>query len=129
MDRNYLDFDVKKEVWNRYLLKDGVLLTLKLVLINVTLQGTDSLGNPQLGFQMTNVIGVRLPKEWKELPKDDDVQIEKAIEDSNEYKLSNGFLLKFKPMVSQIIRTGTVDPMGNPVYAIQAQPIPKLSKS
>jgi hypothetical protein len=128
MDRNYLDFDVKMEVWNSYLLKDGVLLTLKLVLINVTLQGIDPLGNPQLGFQMTNVIGVRLPKEWKELPKDEDVQIEKATEDWNEYKLSNGYLLKFKPMVSQIIRTGTVDPMGNPAYAIQAQPMPKLSK-
>jgi hypothetical protein len=128
MNRNYLDFEVKKEVWNKYLLKDGVTLTLKIVLINVTSEGNGALNTPQLGFQLNNVIGVRLPKEWKELPKDEDVQIEKATEDWNEYKLSNGFLLKFKPTVSQIIRTGTVDPMGTPVYAVQAQPMSKLSK-
>jgi hypothetical protein len=128
MSRNYLDFEVKKEIWNKYLLKDGVTLTLKIILINVTLDGTDALGGPQLGFQINNVIGVRQPKEWKELPKDDDVQIEKATEDWNEYKLSNGFLLKFKPIVSQIVRTGTVDAVGNPIYAIQAQALPKLSK-
>lgn len=128
MSRNYLDFEVKKEVWNKYLLKDGVTLTLKVVLINVTLEGAGPLNTPQLGFQMNNVIGVRLPKEWKELPKDEDVQIEKPTEDWNEYKLSNGYLLKFKPLVSQVIRTGTIDAMGNPIYAVQAQPMSKLSK-
>jgi hypothetical protein len=128
MNRNYLDFDVKKEIWNKYLLKDGATLTLKIVLINVLLEGEDQLGNPQLGFQMNNVMGIRIPSDWKQLPKEDDVEINEIHDEWNEYKTSNGFLLKIKPGISQITRTDTNDPMGNPVYVIQSTPMVKISK-
>jgi hypothetical protein len=128
MSRNYLEFEVKKERWNSYLLSDGVTLNLKVVLTNVTLEGKDQLGNPQFGFQMNNVIGMRLPPEWTQLPKEDDIPIKKVTDDWNEYTTNNGYLLKFKPVISQIGRTGTNDPMGNPIYLIQTQPLIKVSK-
>lgn len=110
------------------MLTDGVTITLKVVLINILMEGLDQLGNPKFGFQMNNVIGVRLPAEWTQLPKEDDIPIEKSLDDWNEYKTSNGYLLKFKPVISQITRTGTCDPMGNPIYVIQTTPMVKFSK-
>ena len=128
MSRNYLDFDTKKELWNSYLLKDGVTLILKIVLINVTLEGKDQLGNPQFGFQFNSVVGTRLPQEWKPLPKEEDIQIDKINDYWNEYTTNNGYLIKIKPIVSQITRTGVNDRMGNPIYITQAQPMVKTSK-
>ena len=97
-------------------------------MINVTLEGKDQLGNPQFGFQFNSVVGTRLPQEWKPLPKEEDIQIDKINDYCNEYTTNNGYLIKIKPIVSQITRTGVNDPMGNPIYITQAQPMVKTSK-
>ncbi|MFA5332316.1 MAG: hypothetical protein WC342_08055 [Methanoregula sp.] len=129
MKRNYLDFTIKNEVWNTYRLKDGITLSLKIVLINVLLEGEDKLGNPQLGFQMNNILGIRVPDDWTQLPKEDDIGFDIIHDDWNEYKTTNGYMLQFKPIISQISRSGQNDPMGNPVYLVQSQPMVKIRKT
>ncbi len=50
-----------------------------------------------------------------------DVDFETVKEDWNEYKLEDGTILKFKTVVSSIIRTEDYDPMtGDPVYHIRS---------
>ena len=50
-----------------------------------------------------------------------DVDFETVKEDWNEYKLEDGTVLKFKTVVSSIIRTEDYDPMtGDPVYHIRS---------
>ncbi len=49
------------------------------------------------------------------------VDFETVKEDWNEYKLEDGTILKFKTVVSSIIRTEDYDPMtGDPVYHIRS---------
>ena len=49
------------------------------------------------------------------------VDFETVKEDWNEYKLEDGTVLKFKTVVSSIIRTEDYDPMtGDPVYHIRS---------
>jgi len=49
------------------------------------------------------------------------VDFETMQEDWNEYKLEDGTVLKFKTVVSSIIRTENYDPMsGDPVYHVRS---------
>lgn len=62
---------------------------------------------------------VRLPngREVKAM----DVDFETVREDWNEYTLEDGTILKFKTVVSSIIRTEDYDPMtGNPSYHVRS---------
>ena len=50
-----------------------------------------------------------------------DVDFETIKEDWNEYTLDDGTVLKFKTVVSSIIRTEDYDPMtGDPVYHVRS---------
>jgi hypothetical protein len=50
-----------------------------------------------------------------------DVDFETVREDWNEYRLEDGTILKFKTIVSSIIRTEEHDPMtGDPVYHVRS---------
>ncbi|MCW7071256.1 hypothetical protein B6V00_02135 [ANME-1 cluster archaeon ex4572_4] len=50
-----------------------------------------------------------------------DVDFETVKEDWNEYKLEDGTVLRFKTIVSSIIRTENYDPMtGDPVYHVRS---------
>ena len=50
-----------------------------------------------------------------------DVDFETVKEDWNEYKLEDGTILKFKTIVSSIVRTEEYDPMtGDPVYQVRS---------
>ena len=50
-----------------------------------------------------------------------DVDFETMKEDWNEYKLEDGTILKFKTIVSSIVRTEEYDPMtGDPVYHVRS---------
>ncbi len=66
-----VDFDVVKEDWNIYQLKDGTTLKVKLVLGGVLrVRGQyDQLGNPVYLINSTNVVRViEVPKELKRAP-------------------------------------------------------------
>jgi len=50
-----------------------------------------------------------------------DIDFETVKEDWNEYKLEDGTILKFKTIVSSVIRTEDYDPMtGDPIYHIRS---------
>ncbi len=50
-----------------------------------------------------------------------DVDFDTVKEDWNEYKLEDGTILKFKTIVSSIVRTEEYDPMtGDPVYHVRS---------
>jgi hypothetical protein len=124
-----LDFKEVKENWNRYALSDGATLKLKIVLVKVIQEEMDSRGNQSLGFQATNVVGVTPSDEmiWdKSLDKDENIGSEVIDEEWNEYHIDKGVTVMLKPFVSQVIRTGDLDPKGIPIYLVQAQPLIKL---
>ncbi len=66
-----VDFDVLKEDWNSYKLKDGTTLKVKLVLAGVVRipNKYDPLGNPVYMIKSTNVVRVMdVPEAYKQKP-------------------------------------------------------------
>ncbi|NQE46158.1 hypothetical protein C5S31_09075 [ANME-1 cluster archaeon GoMg2] len=62
---------------------------------------------------------VRVPKGGE--IEAEDVDFDTIKEDWNEYKLEDGTTLKFKTIISSVIRTEEYDPMtGDPVYHIRS---------
>jgi hypothetical protein len=51
------------------------------------------------------------------------VDFEAAKEDWSIYKLSDGTTIRFKAVVTKIIRTNEVNPDGEPLYHVQWQPV------
>lgn len=131
MVKEELNFDVIKENWSYYYLKDGSVLKVKIIVVRLFTEGTDPKGNPVLGFIATNVMGVIPSKDLinnKSIPADDDVEFEIQKEEWNEYKLDDGTKIAMKPAIAQVMRKSTLDPKGEPIYNANIQPIIKLNK-
>jgi hypothetical protein len=120
-----INFDAVKEDWNIYKLEDGTVLKIKIVLVRIIQEGIDQIGNPMAGTLMNNVI-VAIPPEnlrnLKEIAPKFDLKFEIIKESWNEYSVEDGFILKIKPTLSQIDRLDKVDPRGDPLYRVLAQP-------
>lgn len=132
-----VEFEIEKEVWNRYELTDNAELRIRCVLIKV-LQGPDT-GNP-LTTQytgetknLTNVVpmeGFNLwgPKTTRNFSIEEltnarkiPVGFESIREDWNVYRLSNGTKLKMKLVVAGVMRLqGLYDAHGVPIYNIDS---------
>ncbi len=65
-----VDFDVVKEEWNEYRLKDGTVLKIKLVIGSVirTEDYNPMTGDPTYLLQSTNVVKAVVPEKLKRLP-------------------------------------------------------------
>ncbi|MHC1635754.1 MAG: hypothetical protein ACXQTS_03905 [Candidatus Methanospirareceae archaeon] len=58
-----------------------------------------------------------------------EVDFETIKEDWNEYKLEDGTILKFKTIVTSVIRTNDYDPMtGDPIYHVRSTNIVRATK-
>lgn len=56
-----------------------------------------------------------------------DIDFETKKEDWNEYKLEDGSVLKFKTVVSNVIRTENHDPMtGDPIYQVRSTNVVRI---
>lgn len=92
---------------------------LKLFILNRKVYITCSSYNRPISKGKVKKVKVRLPN-GREIEAMD-VDFETIKEDWNEYKLEDGTVLKFKTIVSSIIRTEDYDPMtGDPVYHVRS---------
>lgn len=127
---NLMELEVKdtKEYWSYYKLEDDTVLKFKFVLINF-FTDTDTNSQQMVGqMATTTAMGVKTPTNLAcgatYAIEDMDFEIQK--EAWNEYKLENGTTLMLKPSVVRIDRTAVCDPVGKPIYSVQAQPISKM---
>ena len=62
-----VDFDVEKEDWNKYILKDGSILKFKAVISSVirTEEYDPNTGNPIYIIQSTNISQVNVPEDLR----------------------------------------------------------------
>jgi len=128
------------ERWNEYLVGDGSVLKMKLVLTNVIrVDGQyDSIGNPIYMVNSTNALSVNAPGELRDatgkgktqgprvrIPFDrkiveaEVIEVAQAAEYWNDYLLEDGTKLKARLVVTNIHRVeGKHDSTGNPVYNV-----------
>jgi len=131
-----LEFDIIKEPWNKYKLEDGTIIKTRFILINVVKEGTDETGKPIYNFNSDNVLGALAPKELLGTPSDKaytiaertssiekELTFETIQEDWNEYKLSDGSIMKIKLVLVNATRTSLRDKRGQPVYLLNNQPL------
>ena len=139
-----LDFEVKREIWNIYELRDNSILRFKAVLLKVLRDlkvpepprgappGTKTMG---LSLNFQNIITVKsplslknkpsgpiLPQEMRTLPKTE-VKFNPFYEDWNIYTLEDGTELRVKVNISKIEKVeGKFDNFGNPIYRVNSVP-------
>jgi hypothetical protein len=124
-----IEVTTSDEKWNKYKLKDGTILKIKLVLVRVIMENEDPQGHPIFGFQTSNVIGVIPPTkliENKPIDRLEDIGFESLNDEWNTYELANDFILQLKPAITQVNRTGIRDQKLVPMYDVQAQVLVKL---
>lgn len=126
-----IEFDVITEPWNVMKIDDGTNIKFKIVLIRVYKQGIDQLGNVNFGFQTGAVLGAKPPDELigkKDIEKIEDIGFSVTEEKWSEYKLKTSETLLIKPVPQQVNRSNMLDPLGQPFYAVNLQPVAKIKK-
>ena len=126
-EREEIDFVIVSEPWNKYKLEDGTLLRLKNPVIKTNKSSKlDDLGYPIYGIVGSTLISAMVPKELRGKPSEDEhvesaditneLKFEVACEEWCEYKLSDGFTLRSKTIVTKVFRTKKFNKYGEPIY-------------
>jgi len=132
-----VDFEVKREVWNKYKLSDGSILRLKVVVTKFLDTGeTDpNTGFPRYIIAYQNLIAVTSDERgapsnkpipsFPDIPKEllEEINIVETIyEEWNTYIVDNKYVYETKPVITSIYRIkGLYDATGCPVYHIFSQ--------
>jgi len=125
-----IEFEVKKEPWNKYRLKDGAILKCRLIMVKVTKEKDGYL------FSHQPIFGAVVPSKRKtkisvskKKSKIEEYDIDFECigkEEWNEYILSDNNRLLAKIQITQINRTNLYDDHGDPIYNIQWSPLFKM---
>lgn len=140
-DVDDVDFQIEKEDWNTYELKDGIRLKGRMIVLRLSKDKNAPAG--QYGVQTQNIFVVYAPKDEKGPPstppqpntvKQSDmipVEVLNSNEVWNNYKILNtGDRLKVKMVVTDVYRVkNAFDNLGQPYYIITSgimiSPMPK----
>lgn len=129
-----LDFEVLREPWNKYSLKDGAYIKSRFILLKIKKREPTQEGEKlQYGFEGQNLTVVyNVPEHLKGPPsstpyspqelaqsKKEDVAYDTISEEWNEYILEDGTTIRIKDTVVAISRTDKVDKNGDPIYMVE----------
>jgi hypothetical protein len=143
LTREYINFEVLKENWSIYKLKDESLIKCKFILIKIMTEGEDSSGKPLLSIQAQNVVGVvpnlkslgnpvTVPiynvKDLNSRIVEPNVQFEIVKNEPNIYQLQNGDFFTIRQDITRIARTTEFDQAGEPVYIVDTEASPTLER-
>ena len=135
ISEKFLDFEVEKEVWNRYELIEGAQLKARVILMKtLERKGHADPKKNQFGIESKNIVSIVPMKsfqllrtgESKEFSQKDlreakriEVSFDQVSEDWNVYRLEDGRRLKVKLVITNISRMkGLYDKAGIPLYDI-----------
>lgn len=135
-----LDFDVVKEGWSVYRVKDGeyeVTVKVKLVLIKLFLEQIDASGNALFAvganvlFSVTAPQGFKGPKSTETYTTEElasslvaeDLPFETVKEDWNDYRTPENVTIGIKPVMTRVSRTSKFDANGDPIYYVWHQTV------
>jgi hypothetical protein len=135
-----LDFEVFREPWNKYSLKDKSnvrgRVVLQKVLLKETLRPDGTVDSTKKGYQIdaqTITVVYNVPKELMGEPSNQgysiealqaaivqsDIGYDTIFQEWNEYIVEDGTKIRMQLLVTRVDRTSLHDKYGNPVYLIQ----------
>ena len=137
--KGYIIANPSKIIPSYYKLKDNTIIKV-VVIINHLIPEKNSPEN--FGINSTNIVSSfvsmenRKPESFKQDPvttnetniEVQDLEFEVLKEDFTVYDLSNGYILKVKPVLAQINKTKSFSFDGEPIYTVNIAPIIKITK-
>lgn len=136
-----VDFDVLKEDWNRYKLKDGTMLKVKTPVMKIFKSEEEGpLGYPNLRvgtrlLAVTTAVPEKLkdePSEDQEIRKEDITEEVKIVgrlkEEWHEYKTHDGWKILVKPVVIKVFKTNKFNDDREPIYNVTVQSLFNVEK-
>lgn len=132
MARKYIDFEVMKESWNTYSLRDGTKLKIRIILTAVwkDTTGDSTTHRVTLERQLVCLCDPTLqgepntrpptPEELKESVEVSSCKYKTTQYETGEYLLDDGFRVAVHCNMSNIARTSLFDHQGNRLYLLDA---------
>ena len=127
-----LDFDVDREIWNKYELADNSSLKIKIVLTGIKKikaeQQTQEKSPAKYSFDFQHIIVVLTNENGtpdnrvysrQELQSSiikDDIRFTTITQDWNEYIIDDGTRVKVQPIVMKVAKTSKFSKKGDPIY-------------
>jgi hypothetical protein len=135
----YIIATSSKIIPSYYRLKDNTIIKV-IVIINHLIPEKDRPDN--FGINSTNIVSTFVPikerktESFKSYPlttnetniEVQDLEFDVLKEDFTVYDLSNGFILKVKPVLAQVNKTKSFSFDGEPIYTVNIAPIIKITK-
>lgn len=135
-----MDFTVMTEDYSRYLVQDGTILKVKIVVKKIfrsailTAQGYPA----GIGMDSVNAVAAVVPPSLKSIPSTtpwnpaEDVGQEMKFESIEEkwqsYMTNEGFKILVKPVVTKVIKYDKYNAFGEPIYSANIQAITNIEK-
>lgn len=123
------DFTIVNEDWSRYLVEDGTLIKVRIV-VNKILHSVDRspIGYPNFSIASNNLVSALVPPRLKKEPSKErfdprkdmgqEMKFEAIQENWQEYHTTEGFKISVKPVVTKIVRYMKYNVFGEPIYNI-----------
>jgi hypothetical protein len=139
VDAEEVDFEVFRENWSRYSLRDGVLLRIRTPVLKIfRAKQKDQFGRVGFITSGANLIDVICPTHLKGKPSADlrvsaadiisEVEFDPIKEEWAEYLLKDGTKIKVKPVVTKVSKTSKYSQFGDPVYVVDSQSLMKVEE-
>jgi len=135
------DFAVLREDYTRYLVEDGSVLRVKVVVRKILKTPVNSpQGYPlQMGLDSINVVSAQVPDRLKRKPSSEQVDVAREVgkemkfelmgeQRDQEYMTSDGLRVLLKPVVTKVIRYDKYNAFGEPIYNAITQAITNIEK-
>lgn len=129
-----VDFEVIKDNWSRYQLRDGSLLRIRKPVVKILrTKVPDQFGRYNYVTPTMNLYDVIVPPNMKNAPSPDqqigandvlnEIEFDTINEDWSEYLLKNGTKIKIKPVLVKVTKTSKFNNFGDPIYLVDSQVI------
>jgi|ERR1700730_4136895 hypothetical protein len=125
-----LDFDVVREVWNRYELADNAILKSRVILTEVIKTTLTNQASYSFDFHPVNVVLTRergtpdnhsySPQELQQAITREDVRYTTQSEEWNEYVSDDGARIRVKATVVRVSKTSRFNAKGEPIYFVES---------
>lgn len=139
IDAEEVDFEVIKENWSRYSLREGSLLRIRSPVVKIfRAKQKDQFGRTGYVTSGTNIVDVICPSHLKGKPSLDirvtasdilqELEFEPITEEWAEYLLKDGTKIKIKPVVTKVSKTSKYSQFGDPIYIVDSQTVVKVEE-
>lgn len=134
------DFVVLNEDYSRYLLRDGTLLRLKIVVRRIFFNPNKTPeGYPAaFGLDTANIIAAIVPLSLKRSPsgapfdpmrdKGEELKFDEQDVKTQEYMTSDGFKVTVKPVLTKVLKYSKYNELGEPIYNAVIQSITNVER-